>query len=148
MLFSYISVSDIPSSQNAAAYYLFKETDTWRHMVSRIQSDEEEERKKDEYILCGACQFKITSKSAIIEVNGRHNHTFSNPAGIIFDIGCFRSAEGCLVHGDPTTDFTWFPGYSWNFALCANCFVHLGWYFQSTTSHSFFGLITQKLIEG
>ncbi len=134
--------------QNKSEYHLFKETDTWRQIISSIKSDEEEQNEENDAILCGTCHFKVTTKSARIQINGQHNHSFFNPAGILFDMGCFKSAEGCLVHGDPTTDFTWFPGYSWNFALCANCFAHLGWYFQGTQGHSFFALIRTKLIEG
>ena len=32
-----------------------------------------------------------------------------------------------LLHGLPTTDWSWFEGYSWQIAVCARCYAHLGW---------------------
>ncbi len=104
------------------------------------------ELKEDDYILCRNCRYKITSIENIIAVNGQHKHTFTNPAGITYEIGCFSSAEGCLIYGNHTTDFTWFKGFSWCYSLCSNCFFHLGWHYQSSERH-FFGLILDNLIE-
>ncbi|HVO66177.1 MAG TPA: cereblon family protein [Syntrophales bacterium] len=81
-----------------------------------------------------------------ITVNGQHAHIFKNPAGITFHIGCFSTAWGCFTYGIPTYDVTWFKGFSWCVALCANCFYHLGWHYQSG-GESFFGLILANLIK-
>jgi hypothetical protein len=97
-------------------------------------------------ILCGICRCSVTTADDMIDVNGSHFHTFRNPAGIVFRIRCFSSASGCSVIGQPTEEFTWFPGYSWNFALCSHCFAHLGWQFQSK-AHRFFGLIRDNIVE-
>jgi hypothetical protein len=95
-------------------------------------------------ILCAACGHTITSEQQRIEVNGRHEHRCVNPAGIIFHIGCFQRAPGCLTHGVPTTEFTWFPGFGWNYALCGGCSVLLGWQYQGPAA-TFFGLILNRL---
>ncbi|GAB4335496.1 MAG: hypothetical protein Kow0089_05240 [Desulfobulbaceae bacterium] len=87
----------------------------------------------------------ITTAGQAVSRNERHEHTFFNPAGIIYEIRCFAAAPGCRVHGRPTGEFTWFPGYTWQYALCATCGDHLGWYFSSGES-GFFGLISPKLI--
>ena len=34
-----------------------------------------------------------------------------------------------LLHGRPTAQDTWFPGYHWQSASCAHCYTHLGWLF-------------------
>ncbi|HHN65752.1 MAG TPA: hypothetical protein ENK09_10365 [Nitrospirae bacterium] len=97
-------------------------------------------------IICRHCGNHITSVEEIITVQGSHRHVFTNPAGLVFEIGCFSTADGCLVSGIPTREFTWFSGYSWNYAHCGNCLTHLGWFYQNRDS-SFFGLILERLIE-
>jgi filamentous hemagglutinin family protein len=101
---------------------------------------------KESYIICRNCGNIITSLESMISVNGQHQHTFINPSGIVFTIGCFSKAEGCITAGEPMSDFTWFNSYSWNHALCANCLFHLGWFYNSG-SDSFFGLILDNLRE-
>ncbi|MCK4836556.1 MAG: hypothetical protein KAT17_07955 [Candidatus Aminicenantes bacterium] len=111
-------------------------------MVQEIFISEKE--KND--ILCRTCKNKISAIDKMIEIDGKHKHTFKNPIGIAFEIGCFLTASGCTVLGTPTLEHSWFSGLSWNFALCSHCFSHLGWYFQSS-KESFFGLILENLIE-
>lgn len=96
-------------------------------------------------ILCRRCRNEITAVEYVTRVNDRHEHTFTNPAGITYRIGCFSDAYGCFVHGVPAREYTWFPGYSWCFCTCANCFAHLGWFYQSGET-SFFGLILDNLV--
>jgi hypothetical protein len=74
----------------------------------------------------------------------RHEHAFFNPAGIAFQLRCFQKAPGAMPRGEPTTEFTWFPKFRWQIALCATCRIHLGWLF--TNGSSFFGLISTRLL--
>ncbi len=111
--------------------------------ISEKKEDEAENKRRKLY--CKACMNLITLASYRIEVNGAHSHTFMNPRGIVFHIGCFMNAQGCLITGSPTSEFTWFSGYRWCHVLCANCLNHLGWYYQSGGA-SFFGLILDQLV--
>jgi hypothetical protein len=77
-------------------------------------------------------------------VQGAHEHRCTNPHGITYYIGCFHEAAGCTAIGEATTEYTWFPGYVWRVALCANCRAHLGWHFQSRDDY-FHGLIMARL---
>ena len=106
-----------------------------------------EKKKKKEFILCRSCSHIITSFDRKIEIDGQHAHTFTNPAGIVYRIGCFSEASGCFNFGEPTEEFTWFPGFAWSYANCLKCFMHLGWFFQSGDRH-FYGLILNHLIAG
>ena len=99
-----------------------------------------------EAICCRACGSVVTGKDMKIQVSGRHAHTFFNPAGIVFELGCFRDAPGCLVVVFPSSEFTWFPGHLWRIALCRRCRIHLGWLFAMEGS-TFYGLILSKLRE-
>jgi hypothetical protein len=88
----------------------------------------------------------ITAHERAIEVESRHRHTFFNPHGILFEIGCFSTAPGCINNGIPTTEFAWFPGFAWRFSSCARCERHLGWHFLSE-DNGFWGLILNRLTE-
>lgn len=98
-------------------------------------------------ILCRECLHPITRGPERIRVAGAHRHTFANPHGLVFEIGCFRRAPGCGQAGPVSDEFSWFAGYTWRVALCAACLIHLGWVFRSTGGESFHGLILERLIE-
>lgn len=125
---------------------LFKEPGTGDgHDLPAIDDLVEAEDSTDKALICHRCRTVITSQAQAIEIRGDHFHTFFNPAGIVYELRCFRKAPGCLVHGDPTTEFTWFKGYTWQFCLCSRCLAHLGWFFQSADSF-FYGLIRNNLL--
>lgn len=96
-------------------------------------------------LVCRACAFAITSEDQACPIEGRTQHTFFNPAGLLFEIGCFARAPGCEVRGEPTSEFSWFPAYYWSYALCGQCGSHLGWHFSSAEGGGFFGLILNRL---
>jgi hypothetical protein len=108
---------------------------------------DEEQPAGERRILCALCGHGITSPDARIAVDGSHSHTFVNPAGVVFRIGCFSAAGGCLVAGEPTMEFTWFRGHSWRFAVCGNCHKHLGWHFRTGDGGAFFGLMLDSITE-
>ncbi len=99
------------------------------------------------FLLCRQCLQVITHPSLKIMINGAHEHTFANPHGIVFEIGCFKSAVGCGYIGEPSGDFTWFSGFKWQVAVCAACLTHMGWLFTSPGMGSFHGLILDRLAE-
>ncbi len=107
------------------------------------QDDAADERHRA--LLCSACRTPITSAGERHEKQNKHLHTFFNPAGIVYEIGCFRKAPGCLVYGRPSTEFSWFSGYCWQIVYCRRCGQHLGWKFSGVDE--FFGLIVKKLTE-
>jgi hypothetical protein len=99
----------------------------------------------EEYIRCRHCHQVITKPSERVEIHGSHQHTFANPHGIVFHIGCFRSCTGCGYVGPVSGEFTWFKGFKWRIAICTMCLTHLGWLFTSSGGHSFNGLILDRL---
>lgn len=98
-------------------------------------------------LYCIACRQVVTHLDERISVNGASEHTVRNPYGVEFHIGCFKSAYGCRGLGAPTQAFTWFPGYTWQVAVCAKCGLHLGWSYRGATDR-FHGLILNRLIGG
>ena len=112
-----------------------------------VQDEIEEETEKEKYICCRQCNHVITSQNEIIEIQGAHRHTFANPHGIVFEIGCFSTAPGCGCAGPASYEFSWFKGFSWRIALCLLCLTHLGWLFSSTGDTGFYGLILDHLVD-
>ena len=109
---------------------------------------EEKELGHEEFIFCRQCRQVITAPSQRIIIQDAHRHTFANPQGIIYEIGCFGSAVGCRYAGPATGEFTWFVGYEWKIAVCSMCLIHLGWIFISNSCDTTFnGLILDQLIE-
>jgi len=103
--------------------------------------------EEEEYILCRQCHQAITKPAERIAMQGSHRHTFANPHGIVFEIGCFRNAKGCGYAGAASDDFSWFAGYSWRVCFCNLCLTHLGWMFSLKGGDIFHGLILDRLIE-
>lgn len=97
-------------------------------------------------ICCRNCHYPVTLPSERIEVASAHHHTFANPNGYLFEIGCFRNADGCGAIGIRTAEFSWFRNYTWQIGICRKCRNHLGWLFQSLNDR-FYGLIMDRLIE-
>ena len=99
-------------------------------------------------IRCAGCGHPITTADRRIEMGGAHAHRFANPAGFVYEIGCFRDAPGCRNRGEPTLEWTWFPGHPWSISVCGRCTAHLGWaYGAGDGGGAFFGLILERLAE-
>ncbi len=110
----------------------------------RSRSEDHIAAQDDTPLRCANCRAPVTSRSQAISVNSSHEHAFFNPSGIAFELRCFRRAPGCRVLGHPTSEFTWFAGYTWQLAICATCRSHLGWFFAALDD-SFFALITGRI---
>ncbi len=111
-----------------------------------LKDKDEKSARSQGAIRCKNCGWNITTKEQRIAVNDSHTHTLFNPAGIVFELVCFRKAPGCFLAGEPTSEFTWFAGHVWRYALCQNCNNHLGWFFEGSDS-SFFGLILSNIVQ-
>lgn len=126
---------------------LFKEKGPSRDAASPAsEATEQTETRPEKAILCRSCLSPVTSEQQAISIHDRHLHAFFNPAGVLYEVRCFKGAPGARTHGPPTDEFTWFPGYIWQYCVCAACLAHLGWFFSSS-GDSFYGLIPAKLTE-
>jgi hypothetical protein len=115
------------------------------NITQKMAKDREKKKKERPNIYCATCRNLVTTSKAAVTIAGLHRHSFINPAGIHYEIACFSTAKGCFNMGDPTLEFTWFPGYTWCYSVCGKCFNHLGWFYQSGDSH-FYGLILNRLV--
>ncbi|MBF0588219.1 MAG: hypothetical protein HQL53_03745 [Magnetococcales bacterium] len=115
------------------------------------QGDHQTEDEPIHPMRCTACGHGITFEHHRMAVDGKHDHTFFNPHGAVFHLGCFDQAHGCQVIGTPSNDFTWFAGYAWSLALCGGCQAHLGWQFDGVKTGNegrFYALILGKIRPG
>ena len=124
--------------------WLFFDPERSRQRGRKLKSIVDEASEPERRLFCAACKHVITHQDERIHVQGGHQHRFTNPHGITYEIGCFRHASGCSTIGEATSEFTWFRGYAWRIAVCGNCQTHLGWHFQSTED-DFHGLIVDRL---
>ena len=116
---------------------------------SAEQTAAQPDEKDDPVIVCRNCNSIVTKPRFQVEIDNRFSHTFANPHGIVFEIGCFSKADGCVKASDTTDEFSWFNGYVWAIVLCRNCRCQLGWIFipaRSGQGASFFGLILDQLV--
>ncbi len=97
-------------------------------------------------LLCSVCEEPITAEGFRISIAGGQLHTRTNPSGQTFEFGCFEEAPGAATLGAATTEFCWFAGYSWVFAVCGGCGEQLGWRFQGGDPPLFHGLICECLV--
>jgi hypothetical protein len=105
------------------------------------------ETEKERWINCKNCGQHITNRNQRIKIEGAHKHAFANPSGIVFEIGCYSNAIMVQKVGEPTNNFTWFPGFLWEIVICKRCSQHLGWYFSRIPLDGFWGLITDSIRE-
>lgn len=126
-------------------YYLFeRETSTEKQTGVLDQDDDVLEHGKA--VRCTYCQTVITYQGNAKQIQGQHVHSFVNPGGYTFTIGCFSRAW-CKIMGLPMQEWSWFNAYTWQYALCPQCQEHLGWFYRcSTDDSSFYGLILDRLI--
>lgn len=101
-------------------------------------------QRQDEAIFCASCGEEITRTKHTISRDGGFEHSFANPAGILYRIGCFAEAPGVGGVGPESDEFPWFAGYTWQVVICRGCSTHLGWRFWSPEDE-FWGLILQQL---
>lgn len=92
-------------------------------------------------VRCKQCGHAVTEPTFAVQP---HEHTFRNPAGYSFHVLCYSDAPGAASAGESTSEASWFAGYAWTFAICAQCGVHLGWWYQG--SDRFAGLIATRLL--
>jgi len=131
--------------------HLFRDVPDRRNTIEidTLVKDKAMEDDSDQggHIFCRRCGYLITRLSARMTVQMSHEHSFANPHGLVFRIGCFSTAGGCAYAGPFSNEFTWFKGYNWRIAVCGSCLVHLGWLFVSAGGSSFNGLILDQLVD-
>lgn len=106
------------------------------------------------YFLCKRCRNKIAMYNDIFAMSkDAVNANYCNPAGYVHEtLTVNKTFESAVQMVDrPSTEFSWFPGYAWQIAICKKCFTHVGWKFMAVNNRNlrprtFFGLSCKSLI--
>lgn len=96
-------------------------------------------------MLCRPCGATVTTADDGVRIRGAHVHRRVNPAGLVYEFGCFASAPGVVSVGEPTSEFSWFEDARWVISVCRSCGAHLGWRFSG--AREFYALILVRLLE-
>ena len=93
------------------------------------RADVAERSERERWVVCNACGGLVADGRAKTVVGGAFAHSFINPAGMIFRVGCFAEAPGARATGEASEHWSWFAGFKWQAGLCVACGRHLGWFF-------------------
>uniref|UniRef100_A0A182SR45 Protein cereblon n=1 Tax=Anopheles maculatus TaxID=74869 RepID=A0A182SR45_9DIPT len=99
------------------------------------------------YFICKRCESEIANYDDMFAMSKQGVQTsYCNPAGYVHDtLTVHKTKENSTLPVErPSTNYSWFPGYSWQIIVCANCRQHLGWKFvaekKNVLPKSFYGL--------
>ncbi|XP_020098187.1 protein cereblon isoform X1 [Ananas comosus] len=101
---------------------------------------------------CKNCEALIAKRSdmVVMSTDGPLN-AFVNPNGYVHELITVQKAIGLLLHGAPSKEHSWFPGYAWTVACCAGCESHLGWLFTAVKKNllpkSFWGIRSSQVAD-
>jgi cereblon len=99
---------------------------------------------------CGNCNTSITKKQYIFSMSVEGPlASYVNPGGYVHDTLTVSKAKNFSLHGRPSTEHSWFPGYAWTILTCRTCYSHLGWRFDASKKNlkpaQFYGLTRASL---
>ena len=60
--------------------------------------------------------------------------SYVNPGGYVHETLTLYKVKNILYIGQPSTEYSWFPGYAWQICQCSYCDSHLGWRFTASSS--------------
>ncbi|XP_065179515.1 protein cereblon-like [Sycon ciliatum] len=134
--------------------------------LSRFAKDEGPPASTASDFVCQPCRQGLMNLADVIFIPSEKsihtfNHTvrgarqpitlqhFVNPQDLSFDLVTVSSAH-VVGHGHFYAEHSWWPGYSWQVAVCPKCRQHVGWVFQAITPEEgtadrFYGLIFSHL---
>lgn len=94
-------------------------------------------------ICCENCEVLITDPAQVFVMSKDGiQSNYVNPGGHVYETVTVLSATNFQLVGNPSKQFSWFPGYAWTVMQCTFCNKHLGWKFTSNNLNpkEFFGL--------
>jgi hypothetical protein len=126
-------------------YHLFERESSTDNKV-KVTDETADVLDHGKAVRCAYCKTVISYQGNAEQIGGKHVHSYVNPGGFEFTIGCYRRAW-CKIMGLPMQEWSWFHGYTWQYALCPQCQEHLGWFYRNAPDNSsFYGLILDRLI--
>lgn len=155
--FSYWCASNMPFSESDRIRLL--ETNSTYERLHIISDKVDDLSFRERHICCSGCETRLSSVESVFTVGGAEGATsaYVNDYGYIHQITTLRQVETeeILLNGPPSTENSYFPGYSWTICYCQSCAGLLGWMFQLVSSDGeitkdrpriFFGFMSSNVI--
>ncbi|XP_017873345.1 PREDICTED: protein cereblon homolog isoform X2 [Drosophila arizonae] len=103
--------------------------------------------KHESLFYCRYCNSSLAYCSDLFAMSKHGVQTqYCNSAGYIHETNTVYRviAHAIGYSGEPSTEFSWFPGYQWHIIICKFCAQHVGWEFKAVEPNLapkvFFGL--------
>ncbi|EDV94752.1 protein cereblon [Drosophila grimshawi] len=103
--------------------------------------------KQESLFYCRYCNSSLAYCSDLFAMSKHGVQTqYCNSAGYIHETNTVYRiiAHAVGYSGEPSTEFSWFPGYQWHIIICKFCAQHVGWEFKAVDPNLapkvFFGL--------
>jgi len=86
-------------------------------------------------LVCIRCKKQLGDQQNIFSMSKEGPQgAFVNPNGHVHETLTLYKAKNLRLVGEPSTEYSWFPGYAWTITECLGCWNHIGWKFTSTNS--------------
>ncbi|XP_049824983.1 protein cereblon [Aethina tumida] len=84
-------------------------------------------------ICCENCGVELSDPTKVFAMSKDGvQSNYVNPSGHVYETVTVSEAKNFKLVGNPSKQFSWFPGYSWTIMQCRQCNKHLGWRFTSS----------------
>nr|CAH8831773.1 unnamed protein product [Trichobilharzia regenti] len=147
--FSYWLIQNLPISGPLKCHILGID-----HVVQRLRALLEVIRRSTAYV-CASCDANITSNPHIVCIAQEgSSQTYVNPSGVLHDTVTVShvTTNSLNLVGEASSEYSWFPGYSWTIAHCNACYQHIGWLFTALNDQlrprRFWGIRRQAILPG
>ncbi|XP_058449634.1 protein cereblon-like [Malaya genurostris] len=101
---------------------------------------------------CKKCDRQIASYADMFAMSKQGvSISYCNSSGFVHEtLTVYRTVQKTTrTTSKPSTEFSWFPGYSWQIAICNACNNHIGWKFVATKRSykpkKFYGLSAKSI---
>jgi len=84
-------------------------------------------------LVCRRCSKQLGDQQNIFSMSKEGPQgAFVNPNGHVHETLTLYKAKNLRLVGQPSTEYSWFPGYAWTITECLGCSNHIGWKFTAT----------------
>ncbi|KAJ4822785.1 hypothetical protein Tsubulata_020512 [Turnera subulata] len=103
-------------------------------------------------IQCKNCRSVIARRSDMLVMSTEGPlGAYVNPHGFVHEVMTLNKANGLVLIGRPSAEYSWFPGYAWTIANCSTCERQIGWRFTATKKklkpQSFWGIRSSQVAD-
>ncbi|XP_004536619.1 protein cereblon homolog [Ceratitis capitata] len=106
----------------------------------------------DSVFTCRYCNNRIANCQQLFAMSKHGVQTqYCNSAGYIHETNTVYQLlpDAITYSGQPSAEFSWFPGYEWHIIVCKICSRHIGWKFKALEPNlvpkSFFGISSSSV---